>query len=74
MVSMKPTPNVLGKRTDSSVGGGGFNNAAAGNKSYGQGRPMPNIGATSNKVGYAKRDQAMAARRDALLNKAKGYL
>ena len=40
----------------------GFNALAAGSKSYGQsGRSAPNIGPTSNKSGYAKRDAKLAA-------------
>ena len=40
----------------------GFNSLAAGSKSYGQsGRSAPNIGPTSNKSGYAKRDAKLAA-------------
>jgi hypothetical protein len=73
MVDMNPRRGILGN-SPTGAAGGGFNNLAAGNKSYGQGRPMPNIGATANKVGYGKRDGEMAARRDALLNRAKGYL
>lgn len=73
MVNLKPQRGILGAGSKGAAGGG-FNNLAAGNKSYGQGRPMPNIGATANKVGYGKRDGEMAARRDALLNRAKGYL
>jgi hypothetical protein len=49
----------------STQGGGGFNRNAAGGKTYGQGRPFPNMGKTSNKAGYGKRD-AMNARANAI--------
>lgn len=71
MVSLSPQRGIL---RQSGVGGAGFNSYAAGNKSYGGGRPMPNIGKTANKIGYGKRDGAMAARRDALMNRSKEYL
>lgn len=47
----------------------GFNNLAAGNKSYGGGRPYPNSGKTSaaGKAGYSARD----ARRRAIVNRNK---
>lgn len=53
-------------------GGGGFNALAAGNKSYGSGRPMPTMGKIADKTGYAMRDGKMAARRDALMRRAGG--
>jgi hypothetical protein len=57
------------------TGGSGFSAYAAGKKSYGLGQSSaPNTGKTANKVGYGQRDGEMAARRDALLNRAKGYL
>lgn len=58
--------------TGAPVGGGGFNNLAAGNKTYGSGRPMPTMGKVQNKSGYAMRDGKMAARRDALMRRAGG--
>ena len=48
----------------------GFNPYAAGNKVYGAGRPMPNVGAV-NKEGYRKRDRLAKARRDAMLRRMK---
>jgi hypothetical protein len=45
---------------------------AAGNKHYGSGRPMPNIGKTANKAGYVQRDAQAAARKQALLRRAAG--
>lgn len=56
------------------VGGGGFNNLAAGAKHYGSGRPMPTTGKVTDKLGYAQRDSAAAARKDALIRRAKGGL
>lgn len=53
-------------------GGAGFESLAAGSKSYGGGRPMPNLGKTQNMAGYAKRDGKMAARRDALMRRSGG--
>lgn len=53
-------------------GGGGFNSFAAGNKVYGNGRPMPTMGKIADKTGYAMRDGKMAARRDALMKRAGG--
>lgn len=56
------------------VGGGGFNNLAAGNKHYGSGRPMPTTGRVADKLGYAQRDAAAAARREALIRRAGGTI
>lgn len=53
-------------------GGAGFNAYAAGSKSYGGGRPMPNVGKTSNMAGYGLRDSKMAARREALMRRSGG--
>lgn len=53
-------------------GGAGFNSLAAGNKSYGGGRPMPNLGKTQNIAGYGMRDGKMAARREALMRRSGG--
>ena len=47
-----------------------FNPYAAGQKVYGAGRPMPNIGPV-NKMGYRVRDRAAKARRDAMLRRMK---
>jgi hypothetical protein len=46
--------------------GGGFNPFAAGNKSYGGGRPMPTIGPV-DPMGYKERDASTQARRNAML-------
>ena len=74
MVSLNQPKGMMGQPTGS-VGGGGFSSYAAGKKSYGLGQSSaPNMGMTANKAGYGKRDGEMAARRDALLNRAKGYL
>lgn len=50
---------------------GGFDAYALGDKMYGAGRPMPNIGATSRegRKGYQARDNRLRARRDALLDR-----
>lgn len=75
MVGFNQPKGMLSKQPNSAVGGGGFNAYSAGKKSYGLGQSSaPNVGMTANKVGYGKRDGEMAARRDALLNRAKGYL
>lgn len=42
-----------------------------GNRVYGGGRPMPNIGPTDDILGYRERDRKNAARRQALLNRLK---
>lgn len=51
------------------VGGAGFNPAAAGNRVYGSGQPMPTTGRLGNTEGYRQRDVAAAARKQALLNR-----
>ena len=51
-------------------GGAGFNAYAAGNKSYGSGRPMPTMGKVAETSGYGMRDGKMAARREALMRRA----
>jgi hypothetical protein len=53
---------------------GGFNSYAAGSKTYGAGRSMPNIGPVSGSgtLGYAQRDNEAKARRDAVLRRLKG--
>jgi len=43
---------------------------AVGNKIYGGGRPMPNIGPV-DRMGYAERDNKASARRDAILRRLK---
>lgn len=53
-------------------GGAGFNAMAAGSKSYGSGRPMPNLGKVQSKAGYGMRDGKMAARREALMRRSGG--
>lgn len=57
-------------RTGSGTAGGGFNAMAAGNKTYGGGRSMPNIG-RSDPTGYARRDAKADLQRNALLGKLK---
>lgn len=61
------------KRIDPKVGGGGFNNFAAGNPVYGGGRPNPNSGKVNNAAaskGYAQRDNKNAAKLAALQKRA----
>lgn len=47
----------------------GYNGLALGGKTYGSGRPMPNIGSVSatGKQGYRQRDNMLAAKKQALL-------
>lgn len=54
--------------------GNGFNAYAAGDKVYGAGRPMPNvgIGGAQSAAGYNERDVRAAARRKALLGRIGG--
>lgn len=76
-----PMPNPLrglftqqpGMPVSAPRGGAGFNPMAAGNKTYGAGLSAPNVGPTANRQGYAQRDAAGAARRDALLRRAGLY-
>lgn len=53
-----------------------FNSYAAGNKRYGGGRSMPNIGPVSGsgQLGYAERDNQAKARKDAILRRLKGQM
>jgi hypothetical protein len=51
--------------------GGGFNKQAAGSKTYGAGRPFPNMGRTTSKAGYGKRD-AQNARANAIQKRLGG--
>jgi hypothetical protein len=53
-------------------GMGGFNSYAAGNKRYGGGRSMPNIGPVANPQGYSERDNKALARKNAILRRLKG--
>lgn len=52
----------------------GFNSYAAGKKTYGGGRSMPNIGPTANMQGYNERDNKARARKSALLRRLKGQM
>ena len=49
-----------------------FNSYAAGKKTYGAGRPMPNIGPVANKGGYAERDNKAQAKKNAIMRRMKG--
>jgi hypothetical protein len=71
MRTMNPIRGILGAGP-APIGGGGFNNAAAGNKVYGFGRPQPTTGPVSaaGQLGYQKRDAMAAARRNALIRRA----
>lgn len=51
------------------VGGAAANSYAAGAPHYGAGRPMPTSGLVTDRLGYAQRDSAAAARRDALIRR-----
>lgn len=42
-----------------------------GNRVYGGGRSVPNLGPVDDKLGYKERDRKNAARRQALLNRLK---
>jgi hypothetical protein len=53
-------------------GMGGFNSYSAGNKRYGGGRSMPNIGPVSDMLGYNQRDNEAQARKSAILRRLKG--
>jgi len=66
----KPIASMLAQTAGAPQGGAGFNNLAAGNKSYGSGRPMPTVGKVQDKAGYAMRDGKMAARREALMRRS----
>jgi len=63
----RPVRSQIVKPTSDS----GFNPYAAGKKHYGSGRSMPTTGAV-DKLGYAERDSKAAARREALLRRARG--
>lgn len=78
----KPAPSRPGKPAKGAMeqmpivrndmGGNGFTPYAAGKKHYGTGRGAPNVGATGNMAGYAKRDGKAAARREALMRRTGG--
>ena len=68
--AQKSQTSMLAETAGAPQGGAGFNNLAAGSKSYGSGRPMPNLGKTQNMAGYAVRDSKMAARRQALMRRS----
>lgn len=61
----KQTPNAA-------PGMKAFNPYAAGNKRYGAGRPMPNIGPVAHPQGYNERDNKAQARKNAILRRMKG--
>lgn len=71
-VFKQPRASMLAETAGAPQGGAGFNAYAAGNKSYGGGRPMPNLGKVSSKAGYGLRDSKMAARREALMRRSGG--
>jgi hypothetical protein len=56
-------------RNASLIGGGGFSRTAAGKKTYGSGRPFPNMGKTADKAGYNERDAKNEARKNAVLRR-----
>lgn len=49
-----------------------FNPYAAGNKSYGSGRPMPNLGPVAHPQGYDERDNRAQARQNAIMRRLQG--
>lgn len=49
-----------------------FNPYAAGNKRYGAGRSMPNIGPVAHPQGYAERDNKAQARKNAIHRRMQG--
>lgn len=49
-----------------------FNPYAAGNKRYGAGRPMPNIGPVAHPQGYSERDNKAQAKKNAILRRMQG--
>ena len=49
-----------------------FNPYSAGNKRYGAGRSMPNIGPVAHPLGYAERDNKAQARKNAIMRRMKG--
>lgn len=50
-----------------------FTPFAAGRKVYGGGRAAPNVGKTANMAGYKRRDGMMRARRQAFIDRMKGF-
>ena len=49
-----------------------FNPYAAGNKTYGSGRPIPTIGPVASPQGYDERDNRARARMNAIQRRMKG--
>lgn len=77
MVSINPLRGLFGGQPSAALnapqGGAGYNPLAAGQKVYGGGLSAPNVGPVQNRQGYAVRDAAGAARRDALIRRASSY-
>ena len=67
----KVVDNFGNKRVPNPAPGTGFNSYAAGKKSYGAGRPMPNIGPVANPQGYSERDNKARARKAAIMRRLK---
>lgn len=67
-IGYNPAKGKIGSTT----AGGGVNDLAAGSRVYGQGRPYPNMGKTTNKAGYGKRDAQNEARKNALKKRVGG--
>jgi hypothetical protein len=60
------------KRVPTPIGGQKpLNPYAAGHRSYGSGRPMPNIGPVAHPQGYEERDNRAQARKNAILRRLK---
>lgn len=60
------------KQVPTPVSGKPFNPYSAGSKSYGAGRPMPNIGPVGNMQGYNERDNKAQSRKNAIMRRMKG--
>ena len=65
-----PLPNPLPGAIDNQ----GLNSYSAGKKTYGGGRPMPNIGHVSDLSGYAERDNEAKARKAAIQRRLGGQM
>lgn len=69
-----PIADLFGNKRvpNSPPGQKAFNPYAAGNKTYGSGRPMPTIGPVASPQGYDERDNRAQARKNAIQRRLKG--
>lgn len=68
-----PIADLFGnRRVPEAPGQKAFNPYAAGDKSYGSGRPMPTIGPVASPQGYDERDNRARARMNAIQRRMKG--